>query len=52
MPPKEAILDRLAAFDPTARILHLKEVSQAVPVPRCGVLSAYRVLTEDEALAY
>ena len=48
MPPQKTILHRLAAFDPTARTLHLK----AVPVPRCGVLSAYRVLTEDEALAY
>ena len=52
MPPKEAILHRLAAFDPTARTLHLKEVRQAVPAPHFGVLVAYRVVTEDEALVY
>lgn len=49
--PKEALLHRLAAFD-SARALRLKEVRQAVPAPRCGVLLAYRVVTEDEALAY
>ena len=52
IPPKEAVLHRLAAFDSTASALHLKEVYQATPAPRSGVLSAYRVLTEDEALAY
>ena len=52
IPPKEVVLHRLAAFDSTASALHLKEVYQAVPAPRSGVLAAYRVLTEDEALAY
>ena len=52
IPPKEVVLRGLAAFDSTASSLHLKEVYQAVPAPRSGVLSAYRVLTEDEALAY
>ena len=52
VPPKEIVLQSLAAFDSTASALHLKEVYQAVPAPRSGVLSAYRVLTDDEALAY
>ena len=52
IPSKEVMLDHLAAFDSTASGLHLKEVYQATPAPRSGVLSAYRVLTEDEALAY
>ena len=52
IPPKEVVLHRLAAFDSTASALHLKEVYQAGPVPRSGVLSAYRVLTDDEVLAY
>ncbi len=52
IPPKEAVLRSLAAFDSTASSLHLTEVYQAVPAPRSGVLSAYRVLTEDEALVY
>ena len=52
IPPKEVVLQSLAAFDPTASALHLKEVYQAVPAPRSGVLSAYRVVTDDEALAY
>ncbi len=51
-PPKEVVLRGLAAFDSTASALHLKEVYQAVPALRSGVLSAYRVLTDDEALAY
>ena len=51
-PPKEVVLHHLAAFDSTASVLHLKEVYQAVPAPRSGVLSAYRVVTDDEALAY
>ena len=51
IPPKEVVLRGLAAFDSTASVLHLKEVYQAVPAPRSGVLSAYRVLTNDEALA-
>lgn len=51
IPPKEVVLGHLAAFDST-RSLHLKEVYQATPAPRSGVLSAYRVLTEDEVLAY
>ena len=52
IPPKEVVLHHLATFDSTASALHLKEVYQAVPVPRSGVLSAYRVVTDDEALAY
>ena len=52
IPPKEIVLHRLAAFDSTASALHLKEVYQAGPAPRSGVLSAYRVLTDDEVLAY
>ena len=52
IPPKEVVLHHLAAFDSTASALHLKEVYQAVPAPRSGVLSAYRVVTDDEALAY
>ncbi len=52
IPPKEVMLLRLAAFDSTASAFHLKEVYQATPAPRSGVLSAYRVLTEDGALAY
>ena len=52
IPPKEVMLLRLAAFDSTASALHLKEVYQAIPAPRSGVLSAYRVLTDDEVLAY
>ena len=52
IPPKEVVLQSLAAFDSTTSALHLKEVYQAMPAPRSGVLSAYRVLTEDEALAY
>ena len=52
VPSKEIVLQSLAAFDSTASALHLKEVYQAVPAPRSGVLSAYRVLTDDEALAY
>lgn len=52
IPPKEIVLGHLAAFDSTASSLHLKEVYQAVPAPRSGVLAAYRILTEDEALAY
>ena len=52
IPPEEVMLLRLAEFDSTASALHLTEVYQAVPVPRSGVLSAYRVLTADEALAY
>ncbi len=52
VPPEEVVLQSLVAFDSTASALHLKEVYQAVPAPRSGVLSAYRVLTEDEALAY
>ena len=52
IPPKEIILLRLAEFDSTASALHLKEVYQVTPAPRSGVLSAYRILTEDEALAY
>ena len=52
IPPKEVVLRGLAAFDSTASSLHLKEVYQAVPAPRSGVLSAYRIVTEDEALAY
>ena len=37
IPPKEAVLHRLAAFDPTASSFHLKEVYQATPrrVPGC-----------------
>ncbi|MXY82715.1 MAG: hypothetical protein F4Y91_11800 [Gemmatimonadetes bacterium] len=46
------MLHHLAAFDSTASALHLKEVYQAVPAPRSGVLSAYRVVTDDEVLAY
>ena len=52
IPPKEIMLLRLAEFDSTASALHLKEVYQATPAPRSGVLSAYRVLTDDEVLAY
>ena len=52
IPPEEIVLHRLAEFDSTASALHLTEVYQAVPAPRSGVLSAYRVLTADEALAY
>ena len=52
IPPKEVILHRLAAFDSTVRALRLKEVRQAVPAPRFGVLLAYRVVTEDEELVY
>ena len=52
VPPQEVVLRHLAAFDSTASALHLKEVYQAVPAPRSGVLSAYRVLMDDEALAY
>ena len=52
IPPKEVVLHHLAAFDSTASALHLKEVYQAVPAPRSGVLSAYRVVTDDEVLAY
>lgn len=52
IPPKEVVLHHLAAFDSTASALHLKEVYRAVPAPRSGVLLAYLVLTEDEALAY
>ncbi len=52
VPPKEVVLHHLAAFDSTASALHLKEVYQAMPAPRSGVLSAYRVVTDDEALAY
>ena len=52
MPPEEVVLRGLAAFDSTASALHLKEVYQAVPASRSGVLSAYRVVTDDEALAY
>ena len=52
IPPKEVVLQSLAAFDSTASALHLTEVYQATPAPRSGVLSAYRVLTDDEALAY
>ena len=52
VPTKEVVLHHLAAFDSTASALHLKEVYQAVPAPRSGVLSAYRVTTDDEALAY
>ena len=52
IPPQEAMLNRLAAFDSTAGAFHLTEVYQATPAPRSGVLSAYRVLTDDEALAY
>ena len=52
VPPKEVVLHHLAAFDSTASALHLKEVYQATPAPRSGVLSAYHLLTEDEALAY
>ena len=51
-PPQEAMLNRLAAFDSTAGAFHLTEAYQATPAPRSGVLSAYRVLTDDEALAY
>lgn len=52
IPPKEVMLLHLAEFDLTASALHLKEVYQSMPAPRSGVLAAYRVLTEDEALAY
>ena len=52
IPPKEVLLLHLAAFDSTASTFHLKEVYQATPLPRSGVLSAYSVLTDDEALAY
>lgn len=52
VPPKEVVLHHLVAFDSTASALHLKEVYQAMPAPRSGVLSAYRVVTDDEALAY
>lgn len=52
IPPQEAMLYRLAAFDSTASSLHLTEVYRATPAPRSGVLSAYRVLTDSEALAY
>lgn len=52
VPPKEVLLRRLAAFDSTASTLYLKEVYRTVPAPRSGVLSAYRVLTDDEALVY
>ena len=52
IPPKEVVLHHLAAFDSTASALHLKEVYQATPAPRSGVLSAYRVVTDEEALAY
>lgn len=52
IPPQEAMLNRLAAFDSTAGAFHLTEAYQATPAPRSGVLSAYRVLTDDEALAY
>ena len=52
VPPQEVVLRHLAAFDSTASALHLKEVYQAVPAPRSGVLSAYRVLMDDEMLAY
>ena len=52
VPPKEVVLHHLVAFDSTASALHLKEVYQAMPAPRSGVLSAYRVLTDEEALAY
>ena len=52
IPPKEVVLHHLAAFDSTASVLHLKEVYQAMPAPRSGVLSAYRVVTDDEVLAY
>ena len=52
IPPKEVMLLRIAEFDSTASVLHLKEVYQATPAPRSGVLSAYRVLTDDEVLAY
>ena len=52
VPPEEVVLRSLTAFDSTASALHLKEVYQAVPAPRSGVLSAYRVVTDEEALAY
>ena len=52
IPPKEVMLHHLAAFDSTASALHIKEVYQAMPAPRSGVLSAYRVVTDEEALAY
>ena len=52
VPPKEVVLHHLVAFDSTASALHLKEVYQAMPTPRSGVLSAYRVVTDEEALAY
>ena len=52
VPPKEVVLYHFVAFDSTASALHLKEVYQAVPAPRSGVLSAYRVVTDEEALAY
>lgn len=52
IPPKEVMLLRIAAFDSTASAVHLKEVYQAIPAPRSGVLSAYRVLTDDGVLAY
>lgn len=52
VPPKEVVLHHLVAFDSTASALHLKEVYQAMPAPRSGVLSAYRVVTDEEALAY
>ncbi len=52
IPPKEVVIHHLVAFDSTASALHLKEVYQATPAPRSGVLSAYRVVTDEEALAY
>lgn len=52
VPPEEVVLQNLVAFDSTASALYLKEMYQAVPAPRSGVLSAYRVVTDEEALAY
>ena len=51
-PPNEVVLHSLSKFDPTSSTFRLKEVYQAVPVPRSGVLSAYKVLKGHETLAY